>query len=125
MNDAKLARRMRISNVLMAAWLLVVSYVVALLVGEILAGVLTAALMSLGWAVGVLWTNQSDLLPGGRLADREKRVLQVASPVAFGLGFCAAVLGWSNADLAAWIVAAVAGTLAFATGAFSIWLAVR
>jgi len=125
MKDAKLAHRMRIANVLMAAWFLVLCGALALITGDILAGLLGMALFSLGWALGVLWMDHSALLPAGKLSVKEKRVLQAALPVGLGLGFCAAVLAKSNGDMAAVIVVAVAGVLAVATGAFSVWLAVR
>jgi len=125
MKDANLARRMRIANGLMVAMFLVGACVLALVAGDILAGLSGMALFSLGWALAVLWLDHPALLPGGRLLIREKRVLQVAASLALGLGFCATVLAVGNAHTAAVIVLAVAGVLAVATGAFSVWLAVR
>ena len=109
----------------MTAGFLSMSWKLALLAGDRLTGLLQAASLSLLWPAGVLLLDHFTSVPGGELSVREKRALQAALLVTFGLGLCAAVLAISNADPAAALVAAIAGIIAVAAGAFSVWLTVR
>jgi len=109
----------------MTAGFLSTSWKLVLLAGDRFTGLLQAASLSLLWPACVLLLDHFTSVPGGKLSVREKRVLQAALLVTFGLGLCAAVLAMSNADPAAAIVAAIAGIIVVAAGAFSVWLTVR
>lgn len=125
MKDPKLARRMRIVGALMTAGFLSMSWKLALLAGDRLTGLLQAGSLSLLWPACILLLDHLTSVSGGELSGTEKRVLQAALLVTFGLGLSAAVLAISNAGSAAAIVAAVAGILAVGAGAFSVWLTIR
>jgi hypothetical protein len=124
MRDARLARRLRISNALGAVWLLFLCGVLAVATGDPLAGLLMLTLVSGGYGVSVLWMDVARLLPRGKLPRRHKSVLQVALATAAALGLVTIILLVEEARSVAGLLAAVAAAIAIGAGGFSVWLGV-
>lgn len=124
MDDPAKARRLRISNALMAVWFVCLACVLGFLTRDELAGVMLLALLAAGYAVGVVWMDRAGVLSSGKLSPGERRVVQIVLTVAGVLALAALVLAASE-EVVALALAALAAAAAIITGAFSTWLAVR
>lgn len=124
MEDAAKARRLRIASALMAVWFVFLAGIVALLAGDIGAGVLGLSLLAVAYGVGILFSDGAGLLPSGRLPSGHRRALQCTIWLAAAFGL-AALIFVGGSDTAAVALASVAAGAAITTGAFSVWLGVR
>jgi hypothetical protein len=120
-----MAKRIRISNALIAAWFVCLSGALAIIAGEFLAGVVGLALFGAGYAVGVIWMDRAHLLPSGELTKARRASLQTMLISAAVIGIVALMLRITDNSLTGAIAAALAAATSILLGVVATWFAVR
>lgn len=118
------AAALRLTYALIGAWFVILSLALGVATKDWIAAVVALGLMSLGYAVGVLWSHRAGLSPRGESSGRVDRVLVGGIVLVLALALSGLVVGSVSNGVGGRVLVAAA-VAAAATAAFAGWSVMR